>query len=114
MSRRVTLGAETPKKGADIEVELYDHLYTGRPITRSVQVALDGLDEKLDQATTGDAAVHVFAEMLDVLLTPANGKRKTAGKVILEQWEKDELSVGQIGRFFEQVQEAAAEGPRPT
>jgi hypothetical protein len=94
-------------------VELFEHKFTIKRVTRSVQKQLEATDKKLrglgDDAD-GDTLVQTIAEGLDVLLAP-NGQKTAAKTVLLKHWRADELTLDQIGQLYEGVQESAARRP---
>lgn len=94
-------------------VELFDHQFTVRRVTRSVQKGLEAVDRKLctmDDDAEGDQLVALMSEGLDALLEPKTGK-VTAKKVLGDAWKADELSLDQINQLYESVQESAATRP---
>jgi hypothetical protein len=94
-------------------VEMFEHTYTVRPITRSVQKKLEGLNEALQALADeedSDKVVATLADGLDVLLDPVDGAPAPKG-VIVKQWKADALSLSQLHGLFEGVQEAAVERP---
>jgi vacuolar-type H+-ATPase subunit E/Vma4 len=94
-------------------VELFDHKFTVRRVTRSVQKGLETVDKKLramGNEEDGDKIVALMAEGLDSLLAP-NGKATPAKKVLADAWKADELSLDQLSSLYESVQESAAKRP---
>lgn len=94
-------------------VELFDHQFTVRRVTRSVQKGLEAVDRKLrtmDDDAEGDQVVALMTEGLDVLLEPKTGK-VPAKKVLGDAWKADDLSLDQINQLYEGVQESAAKRP---
>jgi hypothetical protein len=94
-------------------VELFDHKFTVRRITRSVQKGLEAVDRKLQASQDeedADKIVGLMAEGLDALLAP-NGKQTPAKKVLVDAWKADDLSLDQMRSLYEQVQESAALRP---
>jgi hypothetical protein len=108
---RVTLGAGAPER--TVEVELWDRVFVSRPVTRSISKRMRELEEQRIQAESDDEAMRAWAELMSLLTVPTNGQKKPAGQLILEKWEAEELSLGQIASFVEQLQDAALEA-RPT
>lgn len=107
----IRIGADTHPE-PDV-VELFDHKFTVRRVTRSVQKGLETVDRKLRQLpedTEGDKVVSLMAEGLDALLAP-NGKRTAAKTVLTDAWKADRLSLDQIHELYDQVQESAAKRP---
>jgi len=94
-------------------IELLDHKFTIRRVTRSVQKQLETVDKNLralaDDAD-GDEVVKAMAEGLDALLEP-NGQKKAAKTVLLELWKTDVLALDQINELYESVQESATKRP---
>lgn len=107
MPEKLKLG--TPDGADVVEVELFDetNTFTLKPITRSVQKVLEKVDDDVTAATDGDSVVAAVADGLGALLAPSNGNKAGAKKLILEKWKADELSVQQIMRFFEELQETS-------
>lgn len=96
-------------------VELFDHKFTVRRVTRSIQRKLEATDKKLravqaNDDADGDTLVATISEGLDVLLAP-NGKQTAAKTVLAKHWRADELTLDQIGQLYEAVQESAAKRP---
>jgi hypothetical protein len=107
----IRIGADTGPE-PDV-VELFDHKFKVRRVTRSVQKALEAVDRKLqglsDEADS-DKIVSVMAEGLDALLQP-NGKQTAAKTVLGQAWKNDTLSLDQINQLYESVQESATKRP---
>lgn len=94
-------------------VELFDHKFTVRRITRSVQKNLERVDKKVQDATgeeDSDKVVSTMAEGLDAMLEP-NGKQTPAKTLLVQLWKDDTLSLDQITQLYEAVQESAAKRP---
>ena len=94
-------------------VELFDHKFTIKRVTRSVQKQLELTDKKLrglGEDADGDKVVTAISEGLNALLAP-NGKQTAAKTVLLDMWKKDQLGLDQIGQLYEAVQESAAKRP---
>lgn len=105
------IGADTAPE-PDV-VELLDHTFTIRRVTRSVQKKLEQVDKKLralDADADGDQVVAAMADGLDALLEP-NGQRKAAKTVLVELWKTDVLALDQINQLYESVQESATKRP---
>ena len=101
--------------GEAIEVDIFDHTYTVREVTRSVQKKLEGIDKKLiavGKTDDSDKIVDVLVGGIAVLLAPTNGA-PDAKNVLLEAWKADKLSLGQINNLFEGIQDSSVEA-RPT
>lgn len=95
------------------DIEIFDHKFFVRRVTRSVQKKLEATDQKLRQLgedADGDTVVSIIAEGLDVLLQP-NGQKTAAKTVLLKHWRADELALDQITDLYEAVQESAAKRP---
>lgn len=96
-------------------VDLFDHRFTVKRVTRSIQRKLEQADKKLREIQGGDDAdgdslVEAIAGGLDVLLAP-NGKQTAAKTVLMRAWKADELTLDQVGQLYEAVQESAAKRP---
>lgn len=94
-------------------VEMFEHRFTVRRVTRSVQTALETVDKKLralDESVEGDKLVGLMAEGLDAMLAP-NGKGKAAKTVLMDAWKADDLSLDQVNQLYEGVQESATKRP---
>jgi hypothetical protein len=114
MARTIDLNSIT--QPAHTEVKLGDKTYVLKPITRTVQRELETAERDLtalaaDDDAGGDKVVETLAQKFDVLLAPSNGGRTPASKIVLARWEADELTLQQIGAFFDALQEQAAERP---
>lgn len=107
----IRIGADT-RPEPDI-VELFDHKFTVRRVTRSVQKALEAVDKKLremGESADGDKVIAIMSEGLDAMLEP-NGKQAPAKKVLADAWKADELSLDQLNQLYESVQESASKRP---
>lgn len=94
-------------------INLFDHVFTVRRVTRPVQKALEATDRKLrqlDEDTDGDQLVALMADGLDALLEP-NGKGTPAKKLLLDSWKAGTLSLDQLNMLYESVQESGAKRP---
>lgn len=94
-------------------VELGEHSYTLRSVTRSVQKKLETALKELNAAendTDGDKSIAAMVNAMDVLLAPS-ADAPAAKKVLTDAWKADTLSVDAIGRLFDSISESAA---RPT
>lgn len=112
MSDVIKLGALNGNAPEPVKVDLFDKAFTLRRVTRSVQLGLEKVQAELDRLgrdgeVTGDNLVATFGEGLDVLLKP-DQHRTPAKKIIVAQWESDELDLDQITAFFYKLQEDAA------
>lgn len=107
---RITLADLTTERST---VEMFEHAYTVRPITRSVQKKLEALNgslQALKEEEDSDKVVETLADGLDALLEPADGA-PAPKKVIVAQWKADTLSLAQLHGLFEGVQQAAVARP---
>jgi hypothetical protein len=97
-------------------VDVFDKPFRLRSITRSVEQTLGALDKKrraLDEDdANADAVVELLSSVLDAMLTP-EGHKTAAKTLVVAKWKADELSLGDIARFTEQLQETAVK-QRPT
>lgn len=112
MGKRITLADLT---GETTEVDLFGHLYTVRQVTRSVQKKLEATDKKLVAALKsddGDKVIDAIIGGLDALLEPAE-KSPAVGESLKDAWKNDRLSLNEINRLYESIQETAADD-RPT
>lgn len=97
-------------------VELFDHKFTVKRVTRSVQKALEQVDKKLSADAASDAdddsdkIVALMAEGLNALLAPA-GHKSSAKTVLVACWKDDRLSLDQLHSLYDGVQESAAARP---
>ena len=110
MATIIKIGADRPE--ADC-VELFDHKFKVKRVTRSVQKGLEAVDKKLratDDNEDADKIVALMAEGLDALLEP-NGGGVPAKKVLVDLWKADDLSLDQINELYEGVQESATKRP---
>ena len=110
MATIIKIGAERPEADS---IELFDHKFTVKRVTRSVQKALEAVDKKLkalDENTDGDKLVNVMAEGLDAMLE-SNGGGVPAKKLLVDLWKSDDLSLDQINQLYEGVQESATKRP---
>ena len=104
---RISLGGPSATPIERTEVELWDRLFLTAPFTRSTAQRVSELEARLTEATTDDDAIALFGELLDVVLEPAAGQRKTASAILLARWQADELELAQISAFVSQVQQRA-------
>lgn len=94
-------------------VELFECSYSVKTLTRSVQKQLEKVQPKLaaiNKQDDSDQAIALLADAFDVLLAPENGS-PPAKKTITEAWKRDEITVGQLGALFDQVEKASAARP---
>lgn len=111
MPRTITLADPS---GDPVKVELFEHHYILKPVTRSVQKALEKIEGRLAQAAEDDDSdkfVGLVADGMDALLTANGTPVPPAKKVIQDAWKQDRLSLGQLRGLYESIQEAAAERP---
>ena len=94
-------------------VEIFDHKFTVRRVTRSVQRGLEAADKKINAALEAEDSDKIFtaiAEGVNVLLEP-NGKQTQAKTVLIQSWKDDQLSLGQLRQLYDGVQESAVKVP---
>lgn len=108
-----------------VEVDLWGELFETVDVPRSgakkavqLQAELNQLDEDAQ-----DEAVELIAQIIDLKLTAADGKKTKPSTLIKRKWKADELSVrglfaflAEIGAAEREVAEAAVEAinGRPT
>jgi hypothetical protein len=96
MSARIYSLGEAVATG---EVDIFGSVFEVRPITSSVEAALNPLERKYNallekaDSTTGTSVVEAIGELLDVLLKPAEGGKSKPSKLLLEKWQADELAI---------------------
>jgi hypothetical protein len=97
---------------ASVDVDLWGKKFETVPPTRSVLQQIAALEGKLREIPDDqtDDLVELLAQIIDLRLKPAGQGRKTASACILEKWNADELTVGQLIDFSEAVGDA----DRPT
>jgi hypothetical protein len=94
-----------------VEVDLWGSEFHTKPATRSSAKLGQEIQARIDAAPNdSDEAVKALAELVDLRLQPANGKRTKASTLIVRKWEADELSMPQLFAFLEDLGEA----DRPT
>ena len=101
-------------------VEMFDHKFTVRRVTRSVQKDLEQVEKKLRAAqreiasgedeTDGDAIVGLLCEGISAVLAP-NGKQTAAKTVLMKAWKDEALDIADFWDLYERVQESAAKRP---
>jgi hypothetical protein len=94
-------------------IELFDHKFTVKRVTRSVQKKLEAADKKvreLGEDADSDRVVAIIADGCDALLEP-NGKATAAKTVINQLWKSDDLGLDQIQELYEALQESAVKRP---
>lgn len=99
-------------------VEVFGKPYKLRLITRSVQKSLEKVDRDLrafmkDDDADSDSLVALLAGGLDALLAPDGAHRTSVKKIVTEKWEADEISLDELRRFSDELQEQAV-AARPT
>lgn len=99
-------------------VDVFGKAYRLRLITRSVQKSLEKVDRDLrlfmkDEDAESDALVDLLAEGLDALLAPDGGHRTPVKKIVVDKWNADEVSLDELRRFSDDLQEQAV-AARPT
>lgn len=110
MATIIKIGADRPEPDT---IELFEHKFTVRRVTRSVQKKLEAVDKKIRQLgdeADGDKVVALISEGCDALLEP-NGKATPAKKVLVDLWKADELGLDQVTDLYEALQESAAKRP---
>lgn len=103
---RVAIGAQVDT----YEVDLWGTLYEAKPATRTVAIRGKELVEQLTETEDQDEAVKLYGQILDLRLSPANGKRTKASAVIDRQWQGDKVTISQLDQLIEDL----AEADRPT
>lgn len=95
-------------------VELDEHRYQLRQVTRSVQknlnkalTALNAIDDDDDDV---DKQVTAMVGAMDVLLEPQDGA-PAAKTVLLAAWKEDRLSAAQMSGLFDQLNKSASARP---
>lgn len=94
-------------------VDMFDHTYEVREITRSVQKKLEKVDAELNALQGEDDSDKVVAGLidgLDALLAPADGA-PAVKRALTEAWKADKLSLAQLHGLFDGVQEASVKRP---
>ena len=99
-------------------VDVFDHAFRLRAITRSVQRSLDDVDKQMrtlmsDDDADADSLVTILAGALDALLEPEGENRTKAKTLVLAKWKSDDLSLDGLRRFADDLQERAV-AARPT
>lgn len=113
MAKVTRIGPETAPEPDQFDI--YDLAYSVRRLTRSVQIALDKVDEKLVPMLNGedsdsDKIVALMAEAIGSLLVPV-GHEKSAKTWLVDLWKKDTLSVDEVHRLYTGIQDSAAARP---
>lgn len=111
MPKTITIGANNAPD-PDVVV-LFEHKYTVRRVTRSVQQALEQADKHAVTARDkgdSDKLVSAMSEGLDALLA-AEGHETPAAKVLVEAWKDDRLSLADLAQLDNDLQESAASRP---
>lgn len=102
-----------------VEVDLWGSLFVTVPITRSVQAKMEVLEQQVldfqraDDETVeqeNDRFVALQADLIDCAVKAAAGGRKKASTLVLERWNKDELTLDQLVTFRQRLAAAV----RPT
>jgi hypothetical protein len=99
---RLSLGG-TPALPS-VEVDLWDRTYVARAMTRALTLEVEQLERKVREARSSDAGVEALADLIDAVLEPTGGQRKSAKALIVEKWKANELSVQQLVDFSDQLQ----------
>lgn len=104
-----------------LEIDLWGHVYTLRPVTRSVSARIDALQERAGELTgddregdaTTDDLTGTLIELIDVMLQPVDDG-DDAGPLLRDMWDEDKLGLDWINAFVESLQEESAARRRPT
>jgi hypothetical protein len=113
--KRLSLGGNDEARPI---VDVFGKEYRLMAVTRSVERGLTKVERDMremmkDADADGDAVVGVLCEGLNSLLKPEGTHRTPAGKLALEQWHKDALSLDDLRAFYDGLQEQAVTD-RPT
>lgn len=89
-------------------VELWEHEYTAKAMTKSLSTTVDKLEEKLDGTETSDALVAAFGEYFDAVLERVKGSSPKPSALIQRKWDADDVTLGQLIRLRVQINGAAS------
>lgn len=97
-------------------VDVFEHAYRLRAVTRSVQKALDKVDADIqafykNDVADGEEFTGLLAAAIDELLEPEGNNRTRAKTLILQKWKADDLQIDELRRFFDDLQERAVARP---
>lgn len=92
------------------DVDLWGRDFVTIPATKSVLEAVAGLEKELGDAEGNDQAFDVLVKIVDLRLKPKGQGRKSAGEILREKWDADELPLVQLEHFLAQLEGA----DRPT
>lgn len=111
----ISIGDEGGHASDPDKIQIFEHTFTIRRVTRSVQKKIEVADRKLNEAlqnpdADGDVVVAAIVDACDVLLEP-NGQKTLAKTVLLKAWKDETLAVDQLHQLYEGMQEAAARRP---
>jgi hypothetical protein len=97
---------------ASVDVDLWGKSFESIPPVRSVYKRIQQLEQQLLEIADDqpDEQVRLTAEILDLRLKPAGQGRKKASELIVEKWEADEITLGQLLDFVGAIGDA----DRPT
>lgn len=102
---------------ATTEIDLWGSLFTVVKVTKDTEPPMDkeiaAINKRAENLELGKHGnqVKVFAQKMDVLLTPAAGGKKKASTLIMAKWNANDLTIPQVDSFWESVQEEIG---RPT
>ena len=105
---RVTL--RDPENDA-VEVELDGRVFTVATMTRSRLKLVDAAEQELHAAATTDEVAAAIIKIIDTLVLPSGGQKKTAASVLTPLWEGDKLALPTLTQFLEDLQAASEERP---
>lgn len=111
---RVSLGGENGYVHTPIEVELWGRVFNTVPRTRTVKKKVAEITDKLATTNDPDELAQIYGEMLDTITVPTDGKRKTAGAVLVEKWQSGTVSEEELEDFAERLREEMANPPTRT
>lgn len=86
-----------------VAVNLFGRTFHPRPMTRSVVKQVEEANAAVQAATSSDEAVERMANLLDVALIPTGNQRKSAGTLVREKWEAEELDLQMLSAFHERI-----------
>ncbi len=93
-----------------VEVDLWDVQYTTVPLTRSVSLKTDSVQDRINAAVDQDELVAAIGDLLDLRLQPTvKGSRKPK-TLVAEKWKADAVTIDQLFAFLANLGEA----DRPT
>jgi hypothetical protein len=97
---------------ASVDIDLWGKAFESVPPVRSVYKRIQELEQQLLAISDDDpdAQVRLTAEIIDLRLKPAGQGRKKASELIVEKWQADEITLGQLLDFVSAIGDA----DRPT